>query len=96
MRQHVYLLCLLALTLTSCAGLPKPQLALDIRNSYRIAEVVTDVPSNAKIWWGDAEREYAATLGEGRLERVILNDDGTDAIGSGKGKSHEEIAKTPE
>jgi hypothetical protein len=48
-------------SLCGCATLPQPQLANDIRSQYRIAEIIVTVPENAKIWWGDAEREYAAS-----------------------------------
>ncbi|MCH9806293.1 MAG: hypothetical protein K0U74_01035 [Alphaproteobacteria bacterium] len=71
----------LMLALVGCAGLPKPQISVSVRDQFHITKVVAVAPENSDIWWGDAERELADKQG------VSFGDGGI---------SQEEFAAKPE
>ncbi len=70
------LCCLLA----ACASLPANTLAVNEINSYKLESVAVSVPPDAKVWWGNAEREFAEKHGEKVLAELRTTKEGRDAI----------------
>jgi hypothetical protein len=56
-------LSLLLLGLGACATAPDNPMTVEQRQALHITEIAVDLKPDAKIWWGDAERDFAASKG---------------------------------
>jgi hypothetical protein len=79
----MFRLCLvgaLGCFLSACASLPANTLALNEIATYKLESVTVSVPPDAHVWWGDAEREFAAKHGEKTLAELRATKTGAEAV----------------
>ena len=70
----------LGFVLTACATLPANTLAVNEVASYKLESVAVSVAPDAHIWWGDAEREFAAKHGEKTIAELRATKNGAEAV----------------
>jgi hypothetical protein len=77
--RRMYLFGALCLFLAGCASLPQNTLAVNDIATYKLESVAVSVPPDAHMWWGDAEREFAAKHGEKTLAELRSTKTGAEA-----------------
>ena len=99
-RGRLAMALLLAATLGACASAPDNPMTAQQRQSLRIDQIAVEAASDVDIWWGAAERDFAASKGceQETAERRPSSE--VASTGATKAKlpncDYDELIETPE